>query len=115
MPEKAVSMSICMVDLSVAVCHVPHVDPKRDSLVRRLRKQYPDLSVIRDIDREGCWPTSLKATRAISPGATHHMVLHDHAYIPNPDALMAAIEARPDSWIAPLDVSDRQSRLDPNP
>lgn len=89
------------INLSVAVVHVPNVDPARDSLVRRLRKQFPELTVVRDLDRAGCWPTSLKATREISRGATHHMVVHDHAYIPNVDALMDVVRAKPESWISP--------------
>jgi len=89
------------VKLSVAVCHTPGIASERDDLVKRLRRQYPELTIVHDYDREGCWPTSLKATRAIYPRATHHMVVHDHAYIPNPDALMRVIEAKPESWISP--------------
>ena len=89
------------IKLSVAVVHVPNVDPDRDALVRRLVRQFPRVQVVRDLDRAGCWPTSLRAVRSIAPGSTHHMVVHDHALIPNADALMKVIEAKPESWISP--------------
>ncbi|MAH46562.1 hypothetical protein CMI37_12095 [Candidatus Pacearchaeota archaeon] len=91
------------VKLSVAVCHTPGIASERDDLVKRLRRQYPELTIVHDYDREGSWPSTLKASRAITPGATHHMIMHDHAYIPDgaPEALIRAIEARPDDVLAP--------------
>jgi len=92
-----------MVDirLSVAVMHVPGADPERNLLVRRLRNQFARVEVVRDLDRSGCWPTSLRAAKAIAPGATHHMVLQDHATVPDVGALHRAIEAAPEDWICP--------------
>lgn len=88
--------------LSVAVVHVPGADPKRNLLVRRLKHQFRDrLSIVRDLTRAGCWPTSLRAAQQIAPGATHHMVVHDHAIVVDTDALTRVIAAAPESWICP--------------
>lgn len=85
--------------------HVPGV-PERERLVRRLRSQFPYIQVIRDLEMAGPWATALKAMRRIAPGATHHMVIQDHAYMPDgaPDALIRAISARPASFIVPYAI-----------
>lgn len=69
-----------MVKVAYAVTHVPGI-PDRERLVGQLRRDLPDVEVIRDPQRQGVWPTTRRAYERLSvfapPGSTHAAVLVD--------------------------------------
>jgi hypothetical protein len=89
-----------MTSLRVAITHVPG-SPLRDETVAKQLDLIPDAIVITDPEREGVWPTTVRAYEAIAadPGnATHALVLQDDmlpcgSFVPN---TLAAVEAVPD-------------------
>lgn len=68
------------VQVAYAVTHVPGID-LRERVVARQRALLPDIEVIRDPDRQGVWPTTVRAYERLEvfarPGTTHVVVLQD--------------------------------------
>lgn len=92
-----------MTSLRVAITHVPG-QPIRDETVATQLDLMPDAIVVTDPDREGVWPTTVRAYEAIldnAGDATHALVLQDdmlpcRSFVANTHA---AIEAVPDRAI----------------
>jgi hypothetical protein len=70
-----------MADVSIAIQHTPQNADRRhwvQSMLGHLRQEMPDITIdiVEDTEREGCWPTYLRALKA-GGGASHHLVLQD--------------------------------------
>lgn len=93
------------VRIAYATTWVPGVE-LRDRVVARQRALLPQVEVIRDPEREGVWPTTLRAYERLDvfapPGTTHVLVLQDDM-LPCDDFdehLTAALTAVPEAPVA---------------
>lgn len=92
------------VKLSASIMHVTHRADRRANVIT-MRRQIPGVRVVRDPQLQGCWATARAAwlTSLRDPDATHHLLLCDDLQLCSrfPDAISAAIAARPDDVIIP--------------
>ncbi len=93
-------------DLSIAIQHTPgFVDRRRwvEGIVAQLTAEQTDVAVtvVEDIDREGCWPTYLR-TLNVASGAAHHLVLQDDVALCKDfiSSVREVIQARPENLVA---------------
>jgi len=96
--------------LSVAIMHAPWAR-ERASVVARtleeLRRGGVEGVVVRDVGREGVWPTARRAwSVCVLAGSTHHVVVQDDAWLSLDfvKALKGALQVRPDSPVVLANV-----------
>ena len=68
--------------LSVSVMHVPDVAARRASLTTLLRAlgRSHEIQIVKDVKRQGVWPTARKAWMGAGMrGETHHLLIQDDA------------------------------------
>lgn len=57
--------------------------PKRETLVRRLKRQLPNFTTVTWDEKNDRWDTGSRAIGSFDPNKTHHLVLQDDAILPH--------------------------------
>lgn len=89
-----------MIDLRLAVTHVPD-DPRRRADLINLKRRIPNraLEIVQDRNRQGVWPTTKQAWKRLWMGGGTHLLVLQEDMLPCVgfyDIASAALEANPD-------------------